>query len=83
MKKVAPAVGVMGFTQIFLRSYLTASNNKIFYDNFFLIKPVLFLDYKKRDFFWFLSARATGLLNQGKALIALVYLRPCICATQS
>ena len=68
----------MGFTQVFLRSYLTASNNKIFYDNFFVIKPVLFLDYKKSRFFprGFLPARATGLFNQGKALIALVYLRP-------
>jgi len=34
--------------------YLTVTwppyNNKIFHNNFFLIKPVLFLDYKKRDF---------------------------------
>ena len=37
----------MGFTQMFLKSYLTSSNNKIFYGNFFQIKPVLFLDYKK------------------------------------
>ena len=70
-------MGVMGFTQVFLRSYLTPSNNRIFYDNFFLIKPVLFLDYKKHDFFpGFLPAGATELLNQGEALIALVHLRP-------
>ena len=76
-KKVAQGVGVMGFTQVFLKSYLTPSKDKIFYENFFLIKPVLFPDYKKTCFFsWFLPARATGLLNQGKALIALVYLRP-------
>jgi len=35
---------------VFLRSYLTPSNNKIFNENFFLIKPVLFLDYKKHVF---------------------------------
>ena len=49
-KKVASWVGVMGFTQVFLRSY-SSSNHKIFYGNVFLIKPVLFLDYKKSDFF--------------------------------
>ena len=65
----------MGFTQMFLRPYLTPSNNRLFYDNFFLIKSV----YKKHDFFLgLLPARATELLNQGKALIALVYLRPCL-----
>ena len=42
----------MGFTRVFLRSYLTPSNNRIFYNNFFLIKPVLFLDYKKHNFFF-------------------------------
>ncbi len=46
----APRVGVMGFTQVFLRLCLTSSNNKIFDSNFFLfnaqfwcIIPVLLL----------------------------------------
>ncbi len=38
-------VEVMGFTQVFLRSYSTYSNNKIFDSNFFLFKPVLLLNY--------------------------------------
>ena len=60
-------MAVIGFTQVFLRSYLTPSNNKIFYDNFFLIKPVLFLDYKKRDFFLIFASQGNWAPQPGQS----------------
>ena len=65
-------MGVTGFSRVFLRSYLTPSNNKIIHDNF------LYYSWTTKTWFFprFLPARATGLFNQGKAPIALVYLRP-------